>query len=84
MADQPLPASPNLEAVTIIASKITRPFKGAGLRALYLEERVRCQLVGRDDPQTLMDPLEFMHAPHSMTDAEYNSGGVASLHRVSP
>ncbi|KAK9993816.1 hypothetical protein SO802_023519 [Lithocarpus litseifolius] len=38
-------------------------------------ERVRCQLVGRDDPQISMDPLEFMLAPHSMTDAKYNLWG---------
>ena len=29
--------------------------------------------MGRDDPQISMDSLEFMLAPHSMTDAEYNS-----------
>ena len=29
--------------------------------------------MGRDDPQISMDPPEFMLAPHSMTDAEYNS-----------
>jgi len=32
-------------------------------------------LVGRDDPQIPMDSLEFMLAPHSMIDAEYNSWG---------
>ena len=42
---------------------------------LYLEERVRCQLVGRDETQIPMDPLEFMLAPHSMTNAKYNSWG---------
>ena len=31
--------------------------------------------MGRDDPQILMDPTEFMLAPHSMTDAKYNLGG---------
>jgi len=31
--------------------------------------------VGRDDPQILMDPPEFMLAPHSINDAEYNSWG---------
>ena len=40
-----------------------------------MEERVRCQLVGKDDPQISMDPSEFMLALHSMTDAEYNSWG---------
>ena len=73
MGQQPLPISPHLEATAIIALEITRPFKGAGMRALYLAERVRCQLVGRDDPQILINPLEFMLAPHTMTDAEYNS-----------
>ena len=45
------------------------------MRALYLAERVRCQLVGKDDPQIPMDPPEFMFAPHSMTDDGYNSWG---------
>ena len=44
------------------------------MRELYLAKRMRCQL-GRDDPQILMDPLEFMLAPHSLNDAEYNSWG---------
>ena len=46
-----------------------------GLRALYLSERVKCQLVGKDDPQIPKDPPEFMLAPHFMTDVEYNSWG---------
>ena len=37
--------------------------------------RVQCQLVGREDPQIPMDPPEFMLAPHSMTNAKYNSLG---------
>ena len=32
--------------------------------------------MGSDDLQILLDPPEFMHAPHSMTDVEYNYGGV--------
>ena len=32
--------------------------------------------MGMDDPQILKDPSEFMLAPHSMTNAEYNSLGV--------
>ena len=72
---QPLLATRDLELVAFIASEITRPLEEAGLRALYLAERVRCQLVGKDDPQILMDPLEFMLAPYSMTDAKYNSWG---------
>ena len=31
--------------------------------------------MGRDEPQIPMDLLEFMFAPHSMTDVEYNSWG---------
>ena len=45
------------------------------MRVLYLAERVWCQLGGRDDPQTPMDPPEFMLTSHSMTDAEYKSWG---------
>ena len=29
--------------------------------------------MGKDDPQILMVPPEFMLAPHSLTDVEYNS-----------
>ena len=29
--------------------------------------------MGKDDPQIPMDPLEFMLALHSITDAKYNS-----------
>ena len=29
--------------------------------------------MGMDDPLIPRDPLEFMLAPHSMTDAKYNS-----------
>ena len=68
-------ATSDLEPVPLIALKITRPLKGASLRALYLTERVRYQLVGRDDPQILRDPPEFVLAPHSMTDVEYNLRG---------
>ena len=45
------------------------------MRVLYLAERVRCQLVGMNDPQIPRDPPEFMLALHSMTDVEYNSWG---------
>ena len=31
--------------------------------------------MGKDDPQILRDPPEFMLAPHSMINAEYNSCG---------
>ncbi|KAL0015352.1 hypothetical protein SO802_002421 [Lithocarpus litseifolius] len=54
-AGQPLLACSDLEAIAIIALKITRPFKGVGLRAFYLAERVRCQL---EEPAAgeLIDP----------------------------
>ena len=74
-ADQPLLATLDLEPAALIALEITRPLKGAGLRALYLAAKVWCQLVGKDDLQIPMDPPEFMLAPHSMIDAEYNSWG---------
>ena len=32
-------------------------------------------MVGRDDPQISLDPPEFMLAPHSMTNVEYNLWG---------
>ena len=35
-----------------------------------MAERVRCQLVGRDDLQIPRDSPEFMLVLHSMTDAE--------------
>ena len=31
--------------------------------------------MGRDNPKILMDPFEFMLAPHSIVDAKYNSWG---------
>ena len=61
----------NLEAATLLTSRISQPFLGASLRAFYLAERVRCQLVGEDAPQILVDPSVFMLALLSMTDAEY-------------
>ena len=64
-------ADPNLEAIAIVISGITQPFKGAGLRVLYLVERIRLHLVGGDALQVLMDPPVFMFAPFSMTDIEY-------------
>ena len=70
-----LPVTRDLEPIVLIALKITRPLKGASLRALYLTERVTYQLVDKDDPQILRDPPEFVLAPHSMTDAEYISRG---------
>lgn len=70
-AGAPTIVDPNLEAATIVISRITQHFEGASLRVLYLAERVRCQLMGRDAPQVLMDPLVFMLALLFMTDNEY-------------
>ena len=60
---------PDLETSALIASKTTQPFEAARLR---LAERVWCQLVGADDLRIPMDPPEFMLAPRSMTNAEYD------------
>ena len=79
------PPAPSCFSAALIASEFTLPFvEGAGLRALYLVERVRCQLVGRDEPQIPMDPFKFMLAPYSMTDAKYNSceSGVSYVERL--
>ena len=38
--------------------------------------------MGRDEPQIPMDLLEFMFAPHSMTDVEYNSWGSGVSYAV--
>lgn len=62
--------TPNLEEFAVVASGITQPFEGTGLGVLYLVEKVRCQLVGKDALQVPMDP-RFMLTPLSMTDAEY-------------
>ena len=62
----------NLEVATLVTSGITHPFKGASLKALYLVEKVSCQLVDANAPQVSMDPSKFMLAPLSMTDDEYD------------
>jgi len=46
----PVVADEKLEAATTITSKITQPFKGTGLRVIYLAKRVCYQLVGEDVP----------------------------------
>ena len=61
----------NLKAAAIIYSRVTQPLEGAGLRVLYLAERVSCQLMGEDMPQVPMDPPLFMLAPLSAMDAKY-------------
>ena len=53
----------NLKAAAIIYSRVTQPLEGAGLRVLYMAERVSCQLMGEDMPQVPMDPPLFMLAP---------------------
>lgn len=71
LADLPPIAALDLEAATLVTFTITQPFEGAGLRALYLVEKVCYQLVVADTLQVLMDPSEFMFTPLSMTNAEY-------------
>ena len=61
----------DLKVAALVTSGITQPFKGAGLRVLYLSKSIRCQLVGKDAPQVPMDPPEFMLAPFSVADAKY-------------
>ena len=50
MGQPALPTTRDLKVAALIASKITRPLEGTGLKALYLVEGVKCQLVGKDDP----------------------------------
>ena len=66
-----LVANVGSEAADILASNLSQPLEGSGLRVIYLVERVCCQLVGEDVPQVPMNPLVFMLASHSITDAEY-------------
>ena len=61
-----------LEAVAIVVSNLSQPFKSGGLRVIYLVERVCYQLAREDVLRVLMDPFLFMLAPHSMTDVEYD------------
>ncbi|KAK9998130.1 hypothetical protein SO802_017733 [Lithocarpus litseifolius] len=56
-------------------AKALPALEGDGLRVIYLTERVCCQLAGEDMPQVPIDPLEFMLAPHSMTNVEYDLWG---------
>ena len=62
---------PNLEAVTIITSRLSQPLEGGGLRVIYLVEWACYQLVSEDAPQVPMDPSVFMLAPRSITNVEY-------------
>ena len=38
----------NLEVAAIIASRLSQPFEGDGLKVIYLVERVCCQLASKD------------------------------------
>jgi len=62
---------PALEATALITSRITQPLEGVGLRVLYLIERVCYQPLGIDTPRVPMDLSQFMLAPLSMINAEY-------------
>ena len=65
-------ADSSLKAMVILASSLSQPLEGGGLRVIYLVERVCCQLADEDVPQVPMDPLMFMLTPYSMTNAEYD------------
>ena len=45
-----LVANVGSEAADILASNLSQPLEGSGLRVIYLVERVYCQLVGEDVP----------------------------------
>ena len=66
-----LVANAGSEAADILASNLSQPLEGSGLRVIYLVERVCCQLAGEDVPQVPVNPLVFMLASHSITDAKY-------------
>ena len=68
----------SLEAVAIVASNLSHPLKGGGLRMIYLAERVYYQLVGEDAPWVPMDLSVIMLAPRSMTNAKYNLWGLGT------
>ncbi|KAL0004867.1 hypothetical protein SO802_012428 [Lithocarpus litseifolius] len=52
------------------------------MRVLYLVERVCYQLVGEDVPRVSMDPPQFILAPLSITDAEYQRNGIPYAGRL--
>ncbi|KAL0008509.1 hypothetical protein SO802_010011 [Lithocarpus litseifolius] len=82
-AGQPRLASRDLEPTALNASEITRPFEGAGLRALYLAERVQYQLVGRDESQGGLVIGERIDPPHILwTVYAYRADGFAREHVV--
>ena len=62
----------NLDAIAFITFEITQPFKGVSLRVIYLAKRVCYQLIGKDGPQVLLDPPQFMLASLSMSNAKYH------------
>ena len=65
-------ANPGLEAAATVAFSFSQTLKGGRLKVIYLAERACCQLPGMDTPWVPMDPLVFMLALRSMTDAKYN------------
>ena len=65
-------ANPGLEAAATVAFSFSQTLKGGRLKVIYLAERACCQLPGMDTPWVPMDPLVFMLAPRSMTDAKYS------------
>ncbi|KAL0015416.1 hypothetical protein SO802_002485 [Lithocarpus litseifolius] len=75
-AGQPLLVTRDLELAAPITLEITRPLKGEGLRALYLAERVRCQLGG---PIT-DEPIDPQHLP--WTVYAYGLNGFARKHAM--
>ena len=66
----------NLEAAAIVTSRLFQPLEGGGLMVIYLSKMVCCHLASEDVPQVSMDPLVFMLAPCSMTNAEYDLWGL--------
>ena len=62
----------SLESVAILASCLSQPLEGGGLRVIYLAKKVCYQLAGEDAPRVPMDLLVFILAPCSMTDTEYD------------
>lgn len=74
----------SLDAVVILASSFSQPLEGGGLMVIHLVEKVCCQLAGEDVPRVPVDPLVFILALYSMTNAEYNlwRPGIPFTNRV--
>lgn len=67
---------PTLEAAALITSKITQGLEGAGLRVLYLAERVCYQLLGTDTLRVPMAPLQFRLVRFPWLMPSTNFGGA--------